>query len=66
MTEDTQEVDVGVVSEDDLVAINIRTVPRDLRIEFKQLCTRHQVSMHEVILDLIQRCVDGKISVVDG
>lgn len=51
----------------DNVAFNIRSMPRDLRGDFKSLCARNGLSMERALLMLMQRAVEnGDLIAGDG
>lgn len=48
----------GVRLRQDNVALNIRTVPRELRGDFKALCACNGVSMEQALISMMRRAVE--------
>lgn len=45
---------------DELVAINLRRVPRTLRSQFKTLCAKEQITMELALLEMLEEAVESQ------
>lgn len=52
--------------QEELVAFNIRRIPRRLRQRFKMFCMRRNIDMQDAAVQLIESLLDGDVELPDG